>query len=149
MRSDEYVSVAGQRELIAGQLDAHRSGTVVPFVIELEGQVVGRIMLGGITRGPFQSAVVAYWVGEHVCGRGVASAALGLTIDHAFGELNLHRLQGDTRLVSAASSHLLVKAGFEQYGVAKDYLRIGGRWQDCRLFQLLNGAWTEAQSSTR
>jgi ribosomal-protein-alanine N-acetyltransferase len=143
IRPDRYVSVAGQRELIATQLEGQRAGTCAPFVIESDGDVVGRILLNGIVRGALQSASVGYWVEEQRSGRGIASRALGLVIGHAFGELGLHRLQAETTLTNAASARILERAGFEQYGVAPDYLRIAGRWQDHRMFQLLNPDWTE------
>jgi ribosomal-protein-alanine N-acetyltransferase len=143
IRSDHYVSVAGQQELIATQLESQRAGTCAPFVIEFDGEVVGRIILNGIVRGALQSASVGYWVEERRSGRGIASRALGLAIGHAFGELDLHRLQAETTLTNVASARILERAGFEQYGVAPDYLRIAGRWQDHRMFQLLNPDWSE------
>lgn len=143
IRSDHYVTVEGQRELIAGLLAGHRAGTCAPFVIEEGDDVVGRIVLNGIVRGALQSASVGYWVEEPRSGRGIASRALRLLVEHAFGELALHRLQAETTLVNDASARVLTKAGFEQYGVARDYLFIGGRWQDHRMFQLLNDAWTD------
>jgi len=143
VRSDHYVSVEGQRELISGMLEAHRSGTCAPFVVEADGAVVGRILLAAIVRGGFQSASVGYWVTESMSGRGIASRALQLLVDHAFGELGLHRLEAATTLANAASAHILTRAGFEQYAVARDYLWMGGRWVDHQLFQLLNGAWAE------
>jgi ribosomal-protein-alanine N-acetyltransferase len=142
VRSDEYVSVAGQAALVDGLLGQHEAGTCVPWVIELDGAVVGRILLAAIVKGGFQSAVVGYWVSESVAGRGVASAALAHLVDHAFGELGLHRLEAATTLVNEASVRVLTKAGFEQYGVAPAYLWMGGRWHDHRIFQLLNHAWT-------
>lgn len=143
VRSEEYVSVAGQTALIAALLSQHEAGTCVPCVIELDGEVVGRILLVAIVRGGFQSAVVGYWVSESVAGRGIASAALTRLVDHAFGDLGLHRLEAATTLVNEASVRVLTKAGFEQYGVAPAYLLMGGQWQDHRMFQLLNHAWTE------
>ena len=142
IRSDEYVSVAGQHALIETHLAAHQAETCVPFVIELDAEVVGRIILSGVVRGALQSASVGYWVAESAAGRGVASAALALMIEHAFGELGLHRLQAETTLANDASTRVLAKAGFELYGVAPDYLCIGGRWQDHRMLQLLNRSWT-------
>jgi ribosomal-protein-alanine N-acetyltransferase len=142
-RSDEYVSVDGQREVIRTLLEDHRAGTCVPFVIETAGDVVGQITLRGIVRGAFQSAFVGYWVARSVAGRGVASRALGLAIEHAFTELGLHRVQAETTLTNEASVRVLLKAGFEQFGVAPDYLRIDGRWQDHRMFQVINAAWSD------
>jgi ribosomal-protein-alanine N-acetyltransferase len=149
IRSDEYVSVAGQRTLIGTLLEGHVAGTCAPFVIEVDGDVVGRIMLNAIVRGPFQSASVGYWIAESAAGRGVVSRALGLLIVHAFRELGLHRLEAGTTLTNDASAHILTKAGFQQYGVAADYLRIGGRWQDHRMFQVLNDEWTEPAEVAR
>lgn len=143
VRPDHYVTVAGQRELVAALLDGHRAGTCAPFVIERSGELVGRIILNGIVRGALQSAAVGYWVAEHASGQGIASRALRLVVAHAFDDLGLHRLQAETTLTNHASARILTKAGFEQYGVARDYLRIGGRWQDHRMFQLLNEGWTE------
>lgn len=143
VRSDRYVSVDGQRELITGMLEAHRAGTCAPFVVETDGAVVGRILLAAIVRGGFQSASVGYWVTESMSGRGIASRALRLLVDHAFGELGLHRLEAATTLANDVSARILTKAGFEQYAVARDYLWMGGRWVDHRIFQLLNDSWTE------
>ena len=142
-RSDEYVSVAGQTALIASLLAQYEAGTCVPWVIELDGAVVGRALVVAIVRGGFQSGVVGYWVDESVSGRGIASTALARLVDHAFGELGLHRLEAATTLANEASARVLAKAGFEQYGLAPAYLWMGGRWEDHRMFQLLNDAWTE------
>jgi ribosomal-protein-alanine N-acetyltransferase len=146
LRSEEYRSVDGQRALIAAGLEAHAAGTSVPFVIEVDGDIVGKVTLSGIVRGALQSAAVGYWVDAGRVGRGIATEALALVVDHAFGELRLHRLQAETTLGNDASARVLVKVGFEQYGVARDYLRIGGRWQDHRMFQLLNDDWREPVS---
>lgn len=143
VRSDHYVSVDGQRELLLKLLDGHRAGTCAPFVIEADGEVVGRTLLGGIYRGGFQSATVGYWVTESMSGRGIAQRALRLLVEHAFGEQGLHRLEAGVTLTNAASARILTKAGFEEYGVARDYLYMDGRWRDHRMFQLLNPDWTE------
>jgi len=143
IRPDEYLTVAGQRALIDTLLEKERAGTCAPFVIEVEREVVGRISLNAIVRGPFHSASIGYWIAESAAGRGVVTRALRLVIEHAFGELGLHRLEAGTTLTNDASAHILTKAGFRQFGVAPAYLRIGGRWQDHRMYQLLNDDWTE------
>lgn len=143
VRSDDYVSVAGQEALVATLLSQHEAGSCLPWVIELDGAVVGRILLASIVKGGFQSAVVGYWVAEPVSGRGVASAALAHLVRHAFDELGLHRVEAATTLVNEASVRVLTRAGFEQYGVAPAYLWMDGAWRDHRLFQLVNDAWVE------
>jgi ribosomal-protein-alanine N-acetyltransferase len=142
-RSDEYVSVDGQARLIDGLLDRHAEGTCLPYLIEADGAVVGRMLVTAIVRGGFQSGVVGYWVAEAVTGRGIASAALTRMVEIAFGPENLHRLEAATTLANEASARVLTRAGFQQYGVAQKYLLMDGRWEDHRIFQLVNDAWTE------
>ena len=142
-RSDEYVSVSGQAHLVDSLLERHAEGTCLPYVIEADGAVVGRMLVTAIVRGGFQSGVVGYWVAESVAGRGIASAALTQMVEIAFGSENLHRLEAATTLTNEASTRVLTKAGFEQYGVAPAYLWMDGHWADHRIFQLVNDAWTE------
>ena len=143
LRSDDYVSVEGQRTLIDALLEQYDADTCVPWVIELDRTVVGRILLAGIVRGGFSSASVGYWVCASVGGRGIASAALALAVEQAFGELGLHRLEAATTLANVASARVLAKAGFEEYGVAPAYLFMRDGWTDHRMFQLLNDDWVE------
>ena len=56
----------------------------------------------------------------------------------AFGELGLHRVEAGTLVHNRASQRVLERNGFVRYGLAPQYLRIAGRWQDHVLFQVLN-----------
>lgn len=120
------------------RLAAHAEGRGVPLVIvDADDTVVGEMTLSGVTRGAFQSASVGYWVAARATRRGVASAALAEAKTIAFGELGLHRLQGETLVDNAASQTVLERAGFVRYGLAPDYLRIAGRWQAHVLYQCI------------
>lgn len=139
VRPEEFFTVEGQRADIEAILGRHRDGSAVPHVIlDGAGQVAGRINLGNIVRGPFQSGGVGYWVSEDCHGRGLATAALAHIKSVAFGELGLHRLQAETLVHNAASQAVLARNGFERYGLAHAYLNIAGRWQDHIMFQVLN-----------
>ena len=59
----------------------------------------------------------------------------------AFGGLGLHRLQAEVKVGNDASVRVLERCGFTEYGLARDYLRLGGDWADCRLFQLVDPHW--------
>jgi [ribosomal protein S5]-alanine N-acetyltransferase len=93
--------------------------------------------LSNVVRGPLQSANLGYWVAERANGRGLATKAVGEVIPIAFGELGLHRLEAGTLVDNVASQRVLEKNGFEQIGIARDYLHIGGAWRDHMLFQRL------------
>jgi hypothetical protein len=45
--------------------------------------------------------------------------------------------QAETVPVNLRSQKVLQRLGFEQYGEAKEYLHLAGRWQDNLLYQLL------------
>ena len=56
----------------------------------------------------------------------------------AFQQLGLHRVEAACLPQNAPSAALLLKAGFEEEGYAKAYLKIDGDWRDHRLFGLLS-----------
>ena len=143
VRRDEYFTKAGQHAAIEDALAQYEQGRNLPYVILDEGAgIVGRITLNGIVRSAFLSCSVGYWVSQHVTGRGVATAALREIIGVAFGELGLHRIQGETLLDNVASQRVLERNGFVRIGMAPTYLKIAGRWQDCNLYQLINSSVT-------
>lgn len=138
-RSEDYFTEKGQLAII-GQLHASQElGITLPHVILVDGEPAGRITLNGIVRGAFESCSVGYWVASEVNGRGVATQALRLMLRVAFDELGLHRVQAETLLHNVASQKVLHRNGFERIGMAPNYLRIAGEWQDHYLFQVLSG----------
>jgi ribosomal-protein-alanine N-acetyltransferase len=111
----------------------------VPFVVlNDEAEVVGRLTLNGIVRGPFQSCSMGYWIAEDETGKGLATSAVQAALTFAFNELELHRVQAETLINNVASRRVLAKAGFTQYGLAPRCLKIAGMWQDHLMFQRLN-----------
>ncbi|AMD86653.1 hypothetical protein AXF14_02395 [Actinomyces radicidentis] len=153
-RSDHYVSPQGQRQVIASLLAAAELGTALPLVVELDGEVVGRVTVSNVVRGPLQSANVGYWLDAAARGLGVMSAALPRVVERALAPrsrtfadgsrgLGLHRLEAGCRPDNPASGRVLEKSGFREYGHAERYLRLGGQWHDHRLFELLNDEWED------
>jgi ribosomal-protein-alanine N-acetyltransferase len=138
-REDSYFTVAGQRAVITMVLEHHEQGLGVPHVIvDDDDQVIGRINLHGIVRGALQSCGTGYWVSADAGGRGAATAAVARMTRLAFGDLGLHRVQADTLVDNVRSQRVLERNGFVRYGLAPQYLRIGGRWRDCFTYQVLD-----------
>ena len=106
-------------------------------ILGAQGEVVGRITLNTIVRGPFQSCSVGYWVGARYNGHGYATAALGDLKRFAFGELGLHRIEASTLRDNVRSQRVLEHNGFALIGMAPNYLKIAGAWRDHVLFQAL------------
>ncbi|GAA1490723.1 GNAT family N-acetyltransferase [Brachybacterium sacelli] len=150
VREEAWFTAAGQRTAIAHALADREAGRSLPLGIYLEEErpprLVGRLTLAGITRGAFESASLGYWVDHAVTGRGIATHAVRTAIAVAFGALRLHRLQAEVQVGNEASAHLLERCGFLEYGLAPSYLRLGGDWVDCRLFQLVDSRWQPSES---
>ena len=135
LRFEEFFTAEGQAASIESKLGLFIAGTDVPWVLVEGSRIIGVINLSGIVRGPFLSAHLGYWVDKDMTGRGIGSAAVEFALQTARNELGLHRLQASTLPHNAASQRILKRAGFEEIGLAAQYLRIAGSWQDHILFQ--------------
>ncbi|MEV6350703.1 GNAT family protein [Actinoplanes sp. NPDC051851] len=140
-RPEDFYTVDVQRQIL---VDLARAGTSFPYAIVEEGTIVGRINLNNVVRGPFLSGSLGYWMAERRTGRGVASAAVSLTLREAFVEHGLHRVEAATLLHNVRSQRVLEKNGFQRFGTAPRYLRIAGEWQDHHLYQLTTENWSPA-----
>ncbi|MFV8344981.1 GNAT family N-acetyltransferase [Flavobacterium sp. ZB4P13] len=68
----------------------------------------------------------------------IGSEALGLLIEYAFCNLNLHQLYANIGTENEASKALFTKFGFEMIGVKKDWTFVNGIYKDEAIFQLIN-----------
>lgn len=137
VRPEEYYTEAWQAADVAKRLIASDAGEGYPFGLFAGGALVGRFNLAGIVRGPFESAGLGYWVDSKYAGRGLASATVQMIVEVAREDLGLHRIEASTLRHNVASQRVLVKAGFQQIGMAPRYLQIAGKWQDHNLFQIV------------
>ena len=132
-----------------------RRGSLLPFVMTYDDQLVGQLTIGGITWGSLCSAHIGYWVDQRVAGRGVTPTAVAMVTDHCFGVLGLHRIEVNIRPENAASLRVVEKLGFREEGMRTAFLHIAGAWRDHRSFALtaeevpggLLARWRESQQS--
>lgn len=107
-----------------------RRGRMLPYVIELDGEFCGQLTIGNVTHGALRSAWIGYWVHSELTGRGVATGALALGLDHCFTSVMLHRVEATVRPENAASRKVLAKVGFREEGLLRRYLDVDGEWRD-------------------
>jgi RimJ/RimL family protein N-acetyltransferase len=74
-------------------------------------------------------------------GRGYGSEALGLALDFAFRELNLHRVQLTVFSYNDAAIHVYEKLGFQREGVYREFLERDGQRFDMYLYAILKHEW--------
>lgn len=106
------------------------AGTGIPYVVLLDGRVVGQLSVSEVSGGALQSAQIGYWVSEHAAGQGVTPAAVALAIDHLFWTLGLHRVEICIRPENAASLRVVEKLGLRYEGRRNAYIHIDGGWRD-------------------
>ena len=147
---DELSRSAFRERVRRAELDA-RAGAGFAFLIfarggaeRSEGHVVGGISLTNVRRGVAQACSVGYWIGAAHTRRGHASSALAAVSEFAFGQLHLNRIEAACMPGNMASLRTLERAGFRREGIARQYLRINGAWEDHVLFALTADDWSEA-----
>lgn len=113
-----------------------REGIIVPLAIEVDGEFAGQLTLGNIQHGSLRDCWVGYWVFSAFQGRGVATAACALGVDHAFGRVGLHRVTATYLPDNPASGAVLRHCGFQQEGMLRRNIHIDGQWRDHVLMAL-------------
>lgn len=110
-----------------------------PFFIfhHQHGHLLGAITANNLRRGVAQMCSVGYWIGAAHANQGYMSQALAAVTEFAFGQLALHRVEAACLPANDASIALLRKSGFQHEGLARNYLKIAGTWQDHLLFSKL------------
>ncbi len=131
-----FFTTAGQAAAVADVLASAEQGLTVPWLLTCEGALVGRVNLNNVVRGVLWSAALGYWVDAAHQGRGLATRAVRLACDEARAR-GLHRVEAGTLVHNERSQRVLLRCGFERYGLAPKYLFIAGAWQDHVLFQCL------------
>jgi len=117
----------GTRELETG------TGLRLAAFLE-DGSMAGWFNLNELVRGVFLCGFAGWSVRYDLWGQGLCTEGLNALLDLAFASepigLGLHRVQANIIPSNLASLRVAEKCGFRREGLAKRYLKIGGRWQD-------------------
>lgn len=107
-----------------------REGRTLPWVLALDGDLVGQVTVGGISWGSLRAGYIGYWIDRDVAGRGIMPTAVAMACDHCFSVLRLHRIEINIRPENAASLRVVEKLGLRLEGERAAYLHINGDWRD-------------------
>lgn len=116
-----------------------RAGRLLPFVVTMNGQVVGQLTVGNIQYGSLRAAHVGYWIARDFAGRGIIPTAVAMVTDHVFSVLGLHRLEIAMRPENRPSRRVAEKLGFHYEGERSAFLHIDGEWRDHLVYVMLVG----------
>jgi RimJ/RimL family protein N-acetyltransferase len=116
------------RESLLARAQSAMEGTSVSFRVgdAHTGEALGHIGINEI-KYHLKTARVGYWVLPEARGRGVATRALLLAADWAFGELGLHRLELDHAVGHQVSCRIAERCGFAHEGTLRGAIFQEGR----------------------
>ncbi|MBT2210827.1 GNAT family N-acetyltransferase [Actinomadura sp. NEAU-AAG7] len=107
------------------------------------GAAAGMVNINSIIRGRYQGAALGYAAFAWAAGRGYMREGVAAVLDHAFGELRLHRLEANIQAENTASLALVRRLGFRYEGLSPSYLYIDGAWRDHERWAITApSAWT-------
>lgn len=119
-----------QRGAIRSLLQQARKGQGLPFVMEVDGEMVGQLNVSQITYGSLSSAGLGYWIVQSQAGKGITPIAVALATDYLFFDKALHRMEICIRPENGASLRVVEKLGFRFEGFRRRYIHIDRQWRD-------------------
>ena len=136
--SPPLTTIAQAEKKITEILDHYRKRDLFQFALERkrDREIVGTCTLHHIHE-QNRRAEIGYALGRLFWGQGYMHEALLALIDHAFGALQLHRLEADIDPRNLASARSLERLGFRREGVLRERWIVDGEVSDSALYGLL------------
>jgi len=134
---------AGVLAYLAAQagIDDFAEGSVFDLAIQrLDGPVIG---LATVVHRPKDQGEIGYALHADHRGRGYATEAAGLLVDHLFGVRGFHRLYIWSRSSNTASAAVAVRLGFRLEGTLVEAADMPDPRDDRLHFALLRREWAE------
>lgn len=143
-RPEGFYTVSFQRKVLSLEEEAFLKGQMVRLWIFSKDDFglmdpLGSISLTNIIRGVFQSCFLGYKLDKSSTGMGYMTEAVEKVVQIAFVDLGLHRIEANIMPRNIKSMQVAIRAGFENEGLAKSYLRINGVWEDHYHMVKING----------
>ena len=100
--------------------------------------IIGSICFDNFQKGSMMSCCLSYKTDRFNCNKGVMTEALTKAIDIMFNVYEFHRIEAYVHPDNAPSIHLLEKFDFYYEGIAKESVKLKGKWCDHLRYSLIN-----------
>ena len=100
------------------------------FLNHSQTKIIGYSNFSHIVRGAFQACYLGYSLAESEQGKGLMNEALTAGIEYMHKEQSIDRIMANYMPRNKASESVLQRLGFEKEGLARNYLKIAGQWED-------------------
>lgn len=141
------LDAAGTRakvERLAANTDPQQPGDVLTLAMQLDGRVVGDLMLKlgtGPDDGPPSIAEVGWVTHPEVHGLGLAAEGARAVVDLAFEHYRCHRVSAQLDPRNTASARLCERLGLRLEGHTRRDFWSQGEWSDTATYGLLREEW--------
>lgn len=137
---DDFYTLDSNRKYISSSIKQRVEDKNYSFGIYLKdnGKLVGDVSLYHISRGALQRCLIGYSLDKQYNGRGYTTEAVSLTVEFAFNELKLHRVDAGVMLSNIGSMRVLEKVGFHKEGIEQKGVKINGEWEDHQIFAIIS-----------
>ena len=138
---DTFTSLAQAEKLIERHSDrfANKSGLRWGIVRKESNSVIGTCGLN--LHRHSVSGEIGYELARQYWRRGIMTEALRSVIDFGFEMQGLNRIQALVIIGNTASENLLLKLGFQEEGLLRDYGFFKGEFHDLTCFSILRKDW--------
>lgn len=135
----DHLSRAAFRNRVRWAARLAEDGRGAPLLLfrNSDGRLLGALTLDNVRRGPAQTGTIGYWIGAPFAGQGYMTEAVRALAAHAFGPMDLSRIEAACLPENKPSRAVLEASGFRHEGNAEAYLQIAGKWRDHALYAAL------------
>jgi RimJ/RimL family protein N-acetyltransferase len=91
---------------------------------------------------------LGYWLHPDARGRGLATAASALALDHVFSTLGLRRVKASAAADNTASRAVMDRLGLRFYGIERYGAQVRDDWVDMALYDVTASEWAAGRRSS-
>lgn len=135
---DTFTSLGQAADLILRQAMRYKNGEAIRWGITQKANDVVIGTVGLVISRTSAIGGLGYDLSRPYWRRGIMTEALKIVISYSFRAVNLNRLQALVMPGNHPSMNLLLKLGFVDEGILREYAYFKGRFQDLHCFSLLH-----------
>lgn len=141
LRDDEFYTIEHQREQIEKDLmnlECKNSVRLWIFDKCYSDRTIGTISLNNILWNAIMSCQLGYRLDKDEINKGYITEAVQRGIEFMFNDYKLHRIEANIMPKNKTSLRVAEKLGFKNEGMAYEYIKINGKWEDHIRMALIN-----------
>ncbi len=138
--SSAWTDLVPAEAMLAESHAGYASGRLLRLAIDAGNGVAGIVTLRKFDQDN-RRCEIGYMLARPHWGKGLMQEALPAVLDHAFGALDMHRIEADVDPRNTASQRLLTRLGFCHEGRLRERWFVNGEVCDSDYYGLLRRDW--------